>query len=807
MGPGVAVQSGDWEATEGEVEMVRCVGRWTAVAVALALACAGAAWAFQQLPSGGQVNDDPAAGISPAQSVAEEDPTNADVVGGALTAGKPAVPWAIFQQSEPSGGHDQVFVRSFAAGAWTTRGSGTIGGRSSAAPSFSGSLNFDQTQDGEVPSIDFAGAGRSVPWAVWYEDTTGTSFGATNIFASRFDNSGDANSGKWLFEGQGRGTGGAGPEVPSLNIHTDRDAENPSIAGGATVAGNAPGPWVAWQESDGATPSPQIFVSKAVKPTVAPTCPADGANPARPASATGAVATFCWQQVGVERLASGQSAPNNTTDPTLNVDTHRNGIEPDIAFTGTNDTVPWVVWYETGTPSSGLHANDMVFAAKGVAPSTTTPPTGTVDGGFNWVAVGGTAQGVLDDSADGGSCGQSADNEAACSLNKDPDADAEDPRVAAGTMTAGSPTVPWVAWDETVGTSNQVFVSRLVGSGASAHFELANDGQPVSLGSNPSTRADITFSGNTPYVSWREDIGGGVEKAFVGHFVDAGDPTFVLDESDVPLTPSTTADVREPISSACTANPFNGDGASCQGGAVGTPFFLFTNGNSPLSLFADAYQPDAPVTGAASGLTPTTATVSGSVNPVGAAVSVSFNFGTSTAYGQKTAPETLGPANTATAFTAQLSGLPAASTIHYQAVVTTDFGTFSGADATLKTATAPDRTPPTVTAKVVKSTIAKLLRSGKLKVTLTISEAGTVKLSASTSIKQHGKRRTVSLGSAKPVFRAAGKRTVTITVPSSAVHKLAQLTGGATVTVSFRGTDRAGNRSKPKTAKAFFSRR
>ena len=53
--------------------------------------------------AGRQVNDDPAAGINPALSVSGEDPTNADVVGGALTAGKPAVPWAIFRQQEASG--------------------------------------------------------------------------------------------------------------------------------------------------------------------------------------------------------------------------------------------------------------------------------------------------------------------------------------------------------------------------------------------------------------------------------------------------------------------------------------------------------------------------------------------------------------------------------------------------------------------------------------------------------------------------------------------------------------------------------
>ena len=119
--------------------------------------------ALQSLPPGSQVNDDPAAGINTALSVSGEDPTNADVVGGALTAGKPAVPWAIFRQQEGSGSADQVFSRSFANGAWTTRGNGTVGGRSSANPKFTGSLNFDQGQDGEAPSIDFAGAGPDGP--------------------------------------------------------------------------------------------------------------------------------------------------------------------------------------------------------------------------------------------------------------------------------------------------------------------------------------------------------------------------------------------------------------------------------------------------------------------------------------------------------------------------------------------------------------------------------------------------------------------------------------------------------------------
>jgi hypothetical protein len=645
-----------------------------AATAAIALGSAGAASAFQQLPPGGQVNDDTAAGINPASGVSG-DPPNADVVGGALVAGKPAVPWAIFRQHEAAGAKDQVFSRSFAAGAWTTRGAGTVNGRSSASPTFAGSLNFDQGQDGEAPAIDFAGAGRTVPWATWYETTTGAGFGVNNVFASRFD----ATQGKWIFAGQSRGDGGGTVHVPSLNIHTTQIAENPSVAGGSAVDPAAPGPWVTWQETTNlpVNGKDQIFVERPIGPAAA-NC--DGVTPAGVPDGTGhvpAVGGFCWQQTGIPRVGTASA------DPSLNVDPTRDGIEPDIAFTGPSDSVPWVVWYEKGaTGTAGLNANEMVFAAKGINDGV------AANGGFHWVAVGNVLQGTLDTSAPGfGTCAASAANEGQCSLNKNPAADAEDPRVASGTMNPANATVPWVTWDETLGGVNQVFVSRLVGAGAAAHFELVNNGAPISVGANASTRPDITFSHNTPYVSWREDTGGGVEKAFVGHFVNAANPTFVLDESDVPLTPTAQADVREPISSSCTANPFNQDGSACQGSAIGTPFFLFTNGSPTLGLFADAYQPGTPVTGAATAVTTSAATLNGSVNPQGASVSVSFQFGPTTAYGQFTPAQTLGPDNGSDAFSAALSALAAGTTIHYRAVATTDFGNVVGADQTLKTAT------------------------------------------------------------------------------------------------------------------------
>jgi hypothetical protein len=744
-------------------------GRVALASAIVALGAAGTAAAFQALPSGGQVNDDLAKGIDKTKGVSGEDPTNADVVGGALVAGAPAVPWAIFR-AHAMPGKDQIFVRSFIKiGAWKTQGTGTAGGSSSSSPTFSGSLNFDQHQDGEAPAIDFAGTGRTVPWATWYEDTTGGSFGANNIFASRFDNP----SGEWLFAGQGRGNGGTNSvAVPSLNIHTNRSAENPSVAGGATNTANPPVPWVTWQEVGAASSSSpqQIFTSKAVKPTSGTTCPLDGTNPAKPAGGA-AINGFCWQQVGIDRVSS---------DPTMNVDPTRDGIEPDIAFTGTGDTVPWVVWYETSTADTphtsglGLQNNEMVFAAK--ATSNTT----TADGQFQWTAVGSLLSGLLDTSGSThhlGLCAENTTNEKQCSLNKDPTADAEDPRVASGTMTAGNPTSPWVAWDETNGGIKKIFVSRLVTTPAPAHFELANNGQPISLDSNPATRPDITFSGNTPYVSWREDIGGGVTKGFFGHFVNPSNPTFVLDASNVPLAPTGTgsgqADVREPISSSCTANPFNLDGAGCQGSPVGTPFFLFTNtvSGSLLGLFADAYQPGVPVTGSAGAITTSGATVAATVNPGGAPARVSFQFGTTTAYGQFTTSRLLGVSNTATAFTGALLGLPSGTTIHYRAVAQTDFGTVTGGDRTFNTASPPPG--------IGSASIGKAKVSGKgvnAKASCKGASGARCQLTFTLTTRRHGK--TVKIGSARLTLTAGHSHTERVSLNGtgkgilSHVHKL-----------------------------------
>jgi hypothetical protein len=748
--------------------------------VLVALATAGSAWAFQSLPAAGtQVNDDASAGIDKSRSV-----VLSDVTAGSLTAGAAAVPWALLLQSTATN-KDQVFVRAFAGGAWSTKGAGTVGGASSAAPVFPGSLNFDQAVRGEGPSIDFAGAGRTVPWATWSERTTSLG-GIDQIFASRFDNTGDANQGKWIFGGQLR----AG-QVPSLNLHTDKDAENPTVAGGSITDPSKPGPWIAWAERGENAPGlnhNQIFVVKPIGPGstscvgVKPTALDPNAAPA---------GGFCWQQVGVERLGG---------DTSLNVDRARDAIEPDVAFTGPNDSVPWVVWYEQNVGTSGLATSQQVFAAKGVVPGASAP-TGTVDGGLEWVVVGKTGQGVLDATAEGGPCAASLTAEASCSLNVDPSQDSEDPRIAAGTMDPASPPVPWVVWDELAGGIQRVFVARLVGG---THFELANGGAPISNGTLPSTPADITFSGNTPYVTWHQQSSPSVRNVVVGHFVNAANPMFVLDTG----TFTTDSDQITPISSTCTANPFDGDGAACQGGAVGTPFFLLTIGASTQGLFAQAYDIDPPGTGPATAISTTAATLNGSVDPEGTHARVAFQYGATTDYGQTTASQIVAPANAVASFSAGISGLAPSTTVHYRAVATTDFGVKVGADQSFTStpAAAPqpppppppaiDKKAPKLTLKLgAKTTLGKLIAAGKLRVSVTVDEASTVRVTSTTKVKVRKKLRSVSIGKAvNATFAKASKRTLTVTL-SKAGKKILRTLKRATLTLTIRATDKAGNHS------------
>ncbi len=127
--------------------------------------------------------------------------------------------------------------------------------------------------------------------------------------------------------------------------------------------------------------------------------------------------------------------------------------------------------------------------------------------------------------------------------------------------------------------------------------------------------------------------------------------------------------------------------------------------NGGDGLFTTASPPVA-VTAAATGVAPTTATLGGTVNPNGQSTAWYVEYGTSTAYGTKTASTDAGSGTSSKAVSTGVSGLTAGKTYHFRLVATSTAGTALGADATFLTAEPPVAT--TSAASSVGSTSAKL---------------------------------------------------------------------------------------------------
>jgi tripartite motif-containing protein 71 len=82
-------------------------------------------------------------------------------------------------------------------------------------------------------------------------------------------------------------------------------------------------------------------------------------------------------------------------------------------------------------------------------------------------------------------------------------------------------------------------------------------------------------------------------------------------------------------------------------------------------------------------------TLHGSVNPVGSSTTYQFEYGTTTAYGTKTAVGNAGSGTSPVAVNSTLAGLAAATTYHYRLVATNAEGTSSGTDQSFTTPTYP----------------------------------------------------------------------------------------------------------------------
>jgi hypothetical protein len=209
--------------------------------------------------------------------------------------------------------------------------------------------------------------------------------------------------------------------------------------------------------------------------------------------------------------------------------------------------------------------------------------------------------------------------------------------------------------------------------------------------------------------------------AITGAAQQVGPTTALINGTVNPGGKTTTAFFEygsDPTKLTKTANSSVGSGtanvavsASLAGLAPGTTYTYLveaTNSDGTAKGLTGTFttlSPPGVVTGSASSIGATSATLNGSVDANGSATSWYFEYGTSTSYGSKTAAKSASGTNAAS-ISASVSGLQAGHTYHYRLVATSDGGTTNGSDATFTTSGAPSVS--TGTASSIAPTTAKL---------------------------------------------------------------------------------------------------
>jgi hypothetical protein len=176
-------------------------------------------------------------------------------------------------------------------------------------------------------------------------------------------------------------------------------------------------------------------------------------------------------------------------------------------------------------------------------------------------------------------------------------------------------------------------------------------------------------------------------------------------------------------------------------------------------------------------------------NPDLAGGTVSFQYGTSTAYGSQTTPQAIGPTTRGAGFSAPVTGLKPGTTYHYRVVVTNAAGTAVGADRTFSTQSAP-----TAVIKVVAPPLPKLSVKHLAGLRLRVGCAGAPCNGKVVATSPAGKR-SVVIAKAKLKLPAGATKQVTLK-PTRAGKRLLALPGKLPVVA--KATLAGGKGSVPK---------
>lgn len=221
------------------------------------------------------------------------------------------------------------------------------------------------------------------------------------------------------------------------------------------------------------------------------------------------------------------------------------------------------------------------------------------------------------------------------------------------------------------------------------------------------------------------------------------------------------------------------------GGCSGTgPCQVTMNADTDVTA-TFAQSPPTATTGGASSVTQSTAILSGTVNPNGAATTCTFEYGTSTSYGSSvpcaSAP---GSGTSGVGVSAALSGLAAGTTYHYRIVASNAGGSSNGGDATFTTAVPPNRTcqtDPTLCPKPGVLHLAKAVAAATGgKVVVLLSCKGDTACRASLTV-------TVKVKTTRGKGRSRRTRTTTVVVAKGSVQLGAGRSGRASLRLTQAG--------------------